>query len=394
MKQTLLACAALSYAALSCAASERGIFGLYGDTPDAKHAWAIHDFNRPYPKQVETPEGKPPSDAIVLFDGTQKSIDENWCDAKGQPTKWRVKDGLFVCTPRSGVACTKRAFGDAQFHVEWLSPLEDAKKHGQLGGNSGVIPMGMYEIQILNSYDPDPNAKVERNYPDGIAASVYAQNPPLVNASRPAGVWQTYDIIFHQPIWKDGKVLHPGTVTVFHNGVLVQDAWELEGMGTHRVKRPLVQHATKLPWRLQDHGDPVPFRNIWIREIPSRWDNTTHSEMSAKEEDVRALREKTASALFAKIDVKVPDAKNVNGILEVLSYSKKPAYLAAAQSLCAGYDAWLKSLSSKDVAANRTYIAGTLKGFDVLIRNKVIGADDYPLRATLEQLNKQLNKKK
>ena len=321
-------------------------------------------------------------------------MDENWCDAKGQPTKWRVKDGLFVCTPRSGVACTKRAFGDAQFHVEWLSPLEDAKKHGQLGGNSGVIPMGMYEIQILNSYDPDPDAKVERNYPDGIAASVYAQNPPLVNASRPAGVWQTYDIIFHQPIWKDGKVLHPGTVTVFHNGVLVQDAWELEGLGTHRVKRPLVQHATKLPWRLQDHGDPVPFRNIWIREIPSRWDNTTHSEMSAKEEDVRALREKTAARLFAKIDVNVPDAKNVNGILEVLSYSKKPAYLAAAKSLCADYDAWLKALSPKDLAANRTYIAGTLKGFEVLIRNKVIGPGDYPLRATLEKLNKQLNKKK
>jgi len=394
MKKILLTYATLACAILPAEAGERGIFGLYGDTPDAKHAWAIHDFNRPYPKQVETPEGKPPSDAIVLFDGTQKSVDENWCDAKGQPTKWRVKDGLFVCTPRSGVACTKRAFGDAQFHVEWLSPLEDAKKHGQLGGNSGVIPMGMYEIQILNSYDPDPDAKVERNYPDGIAASVYAQNPPLVNASRPAGVWQTYDIIFHQPIWKDGKVLHPGTVTVFHNGVLVQDAWELEGLGTHRVKRPLVQHATKLPWRLQDHGDPVPFRNIWIREIPSRWDNTTHSEMSAKEEDVRALREKTAARLFAKIDVNVPDAKNVNGILEVLSYSKKPAYLAAAKSLCAGYDAWLKALPPKDVAANRTYIAGTLKGFEVLIRNKVIGADDYPLRATLEKLNRQLNQKK
>ena len=389
MKKTLLACAALSFAAFPAPAGERGIFGLYGDTPDAKHAWAVHDFNRPYPKQVETPPGKPPSDAIILFDGTQKSVDENWCDRKGNPTKWRVKDGLFVCTPGSGLACTKRAFGDAQFHVEWLSPVADAKKHGQLGGNSGVIPMGRYEIQILNSYDPDPSADVERNYPDGIAASVYAQNPPLVNASRPAGLWQTYDIIFHQPIWKDGKVLHPGTVTVLHNGVLVQDAWELEGMATHRVRIPLRQHATKLPWMLQDHGDPVPFRNIWIREIPSRWDNTTHSEMSAKEEDVRALREQTAAALFAKIDVKVPDAKNVNGILEVLSYSKKPEYLKAAQSLCAGYDAWLKSLPPDKLAANKRYIDGTLKGFNVLIRNKVIGANDYPLRATLEKFSKQ-----
>ncbi len=387
MKKLMLLAATLP--AMCGIGAERGIFGLYGDTPDAKHAWAVHDLNRPYPRQVETQDGKPPSDAVVLFDGTQKSVDENWCDANGNPTKWRVKDGAFVCVPRSGIACTRRAFGDAQLHIEWLSPLDDARKHGQLGGNSGVFPMGKYEIQILNSYDPDPEAKVERNYPDGIAGSVYAQNPPIVNASRPAGKWQSYDIVFHQPIWKDGKVLHPGTVTVFHNGVLVQDAWELEGMSTHRVRRPLVQHETKLPWKLQDHGDPVPFRNIWIREIPSRWANTTHSEMSAKEDDVRALREKTAAALFAKIDVKVPDAKNVNGILEILSYSKKPVYLAAAKSLCAGYDAWLKSLSPNDLAANRTYISGTLKGFDVLIRNKVIGAGDYPLRATLEQLNKK-----
>ena len=385
MKNKILL-AGICGAALCAGAAERGIFGLYGDTPDAKHAWAIHDFNRPYPKQVETPAGKPPSDAIVLFDGTQESVDKNWCAPDGQPTKWRVKDGAFVCTPRSGLACTRQAFGDAQFHVEWLSPLEDARKHGQLGGNSGVIPMGMYEIQILNSYDPDPDAKVERNYPDGIAASVYAQNPPLVNASRPAGVWQTYDIIFHQPIWKDGKVLHPGTVTVFHNGVLVQDAWELEGMGTHRVRKPLVQHATKLPWKLQDHGDPVPFRNIWIREIPSRWDNTTHSEMSGKEEDVRALREKTAAKLFAQVDVATPDPKNVNGALEVLSYSLKPGYVAAAKKLCSGYEARLKALSNQELDAERTFVVGTLKGFNVLISNKVIAAGDFPLCATLRQI--------
>ena len=145
MKNKMLL-AGLCGVALCAGAAERGIFGLYGDTPDAKHAWAVHDLNRPYPKQVETPEGKPPSDAIVLFDGTQKSVDENWCDPNGKPTKWRVKDGTFVCTPRSGMACTRRSFGDAQFHVEWLSPLEDARKHGQLGGNSGVFPMGKYEI--------------------------------------------------------------------------------------------------------------------------------------------------------------------------------------------------------------------------------------------------------
>ena len=373
-------------AALCVGAGERGIFGLYGDTPDAKHAWAVHDFNRPYPKQVETPAGKPPSDAIVLFDGTQESVDRNWCAADGKPTKWRVKDGAFVCTPRSGMACTRQSFGDAQLHVEWLSPVDDARKHGQLGGNSGVFPMGLYEIQILNSYDPDPDAKVERNYPDGIAGSAYAENPPLVNASRPAGMWQSYDIVFHQPVWKDGKVLHPGTVTVFQNGVLVQDAWELEGMSTHRVRRPLVPHATKLPWKLQDHGDPVPFRNIWIREIPSRWDNTTHSCMSAKEADVTALREQTAAKLFAQVDPATPDPKNVNGALEVLAYSLKPDYVAAAKKLCAGYEARLKSRSDKDLDAERTFVIGTLKGFNVLIKNKVVGQDDFPLRATLQQI--------
>ena len=372
--------------ALGAAAAERGIFGLYGDTPDAKHAWAVHDLNRPYPKQVETPAGKPPSDAIVLFDGTQESVDKNWCALDGSPTKWRVKDGAFVCTPRSGMACTRQSFGDAQFHVEWLSPLEDARRHGQLGGNSGVFPMGMYEIQILNSYDPDPNAKVERNYPDGIAGSAYAENPPRVNACRPAGEWQSFDIVFHQPVWKDGKVLHPGTVTVFLNGVLVQDAWELEGMSTHRVRRPLVQHATKLPWKLQDHGDPVPFRNIWIREIPSRWANTTHSCMSGKEEDVKALREQTAARLFAKVDPATPDPKNVNGALEVLSYSMKPEYVAAAKKLCSGYEARLRSLSDKALDAERTFVVGTLKGFNVLVRNKVVAPGDYPLRATLQQI--------
>ena len=367
-------------------AAERGIFGLYGDTPDAKHAWAVHDFNRPYPKQVETPIGKPPSDAIVLFDGTQKSVDENWCDDQGKPTKWRVKDGLFVCVPRSGMACTKRAFGDAQLHVEWMSPVADAQKHGQLGGNSGVFPMGMYEIQILNSYDPDPNADVTRNYPDGIAGSAYAENPPLVNASRPAGEWQSYDIVFHQPIWDGTNLVHAGTITVFHNGVLVQDAWELEGMSTHRVRRPLVPHPTKLPWKLQDHGDPVPFRNIWIREIPSRWANTTHSVMSAKEADVRALREQIAAKLFAQIDPAKPDVRNVNAILEVLSYSKLPKYTDTAKTLCGGYEKMLRSLPEKDLDSVRTYVTGTLKGFDVLLRNQVIAPADYPLYATLQEI--------
>lgn len=367
---------------------ERGVFGLYGDTPDATHAWSVHDLNRPYPVQVETPEGKPPSDAVVLFDGTQRSVDENWCAPDGSPTKWYVKDGCFVCAPKSGMACTKRPFGDAQFHVEWMSPVEDAKKYGQLAGNSGVFPMGMHEIQILNSYDPDPKADVKRNYPDGIAGSTYAENPPMVNASRPAGQWQSYDIVFHQPIWEGDRMVYPGSITVFHNGVLVQDHWELEGLTTHRTRKPLKPYATKLPWKLQDHGDPVPFRNIWIREIPSRTANTTHGGPYARQADVKALREKVAAALSALVDTNACDAKNVNGALEVLAYSKKTAYCCAAARLCGAYEARIKAMDAAAQKAAREEIVGTIQSLCVLIRNNVIAADTYPLFATLDAICK------
>lgn len=213
---------------------------------------------RPVP-EVVTPgvAGKAPSDAIVLFDGKDMS---QWVSAKdGSAAKWKVENDYFEVTKNTSGIATKQKFGDCQLHIEWASPTE-TKGPGQKFGNSGVYLMGLYEVQILNSYE-------NRTYADGMAASVYGQNPPLVNACRPTGKWQSYDIIFHRPIFKNGKVVKPATVTVLHNGVLVQDNFEIIGITTWKKVAVYHPHADKLPLNLQNHGDPVRFRNVWIREL-------------------------------------------------------------------------------------------------------------------------------
>src|SRR5947209_4008987 len=173
---------------------------FYGDAPDEHHPWAVHDPNRPQPKVVtpgtfSTPEqpGKPPSDAIVLFDGSDLS---KWESAKdGGPSKWAVKDGVMQVVPSTGDNRTKEKFGDCQLHIEWAAPKE-VKGDSQGRGNSGIFLMGRIEIQVLDSYH-------NLTYADGHAASVYSVNPPLANALRPPGEFQVYDIVFRRPIYKD-----------------------------------------------------------------------------------------------------------------------------------------------------------------------------------------------
>ena len=218
--------------------------------------WKVHDMSRPKPPVVtpgtaSTPEqpGKPPSDAVVLFDGT--NLDQ-W--SGGQ---WKVEGGAMVA--QGGNIQTKEAFGDCQLHIEWATPTPP-KGESQGRGNSGVFLMGMYEVQVLDSYQSE-------TYADGQAAALYGQFPPLVNASRPPGEWQTYDIIFRAPRFEGDKVKQPARVTVLHNGVLVQDATELMGRSAHKSIPSYAPHPEKLPIRLQDHGDPVRFRNIWIRPL-------------------------------------------------------------------------------------------------------------------------------
>jgi len=285
MKKILLTAAV---GAALCAAAEPS-----GDRPNATHAWAVHDVNRPDPVKIEVVPGRPPSDAVVLFDGTAESVARHWRGADGKsPTKWTVKDGTFICTPGSGSAATAEAFGDCQLHVEWKTPVDDVEGWG----NSGVIFMGAYEIQILDSsaITPSKSPWKPANYADGQAGAVYGQNPPLVNPCRKPGEWQSYDIVFHPPRYEGRRLVDPGSATVFFNGVLVQDAWPFEGRTTW-CRRLGHAEVSQGALRLQDHGHPVPFRNIWIRRIPSRFDNTVCGGPGVKLGDVAKLRRELAA---------------------------------------------------------------------------------------------------
>jgi len=217
-----------------------------------------NDAEIPPPKdepRVVNP-GPPPADAIVLFDGQDLN---QWKNEKDGPAKWDVKDGVMTVN-QTGSILTKQAFGDCQLHVEWATPAE-VKGNGQERGNSGVYLQGHYEVQVLDSYN-------NPTYFHGQAGSVYKQHAPLVNASRKPGEWQAYDIIFHAPRFDAaGKVLQPGTVTVLHNGVLVQDHAEILGATSHIGRPKYAAHPLKQPLLLQDHGNPVRYRNIWIREL-------------------------------------------------------------------------------------------------------------------------------
>lgn len=215
--------------------------------------WTVHDPGRPAPGVVTAGTGaQPPSDALVLFDG---SVSEAWTCAEGPA--WTVQDGALVAG--GGNLSTRESFGDCQLHLEWATPAV-VKGEGQARGNSGVFFMGRYEVQVLDSYQ-------NVTYADGQAAALYGQEPPLVNACRPPGEWQSYDIVFRAPRFAGDALASPALVTVFHNGVLVQHARELLGATRHAAVATYTAHEPQAPLALQDHGDPVRYRNIWIRRL-------------------------------------------------------------------------------------------------------------------------------
>ncbi len=199
-----------------------------------------------------------PSDAIVLFDGKDAS---KWKSQKdGGPIKWQVADGAMTVVKGTGLIETKDKFGDCQLHIEWRTPSE-VKGESQGRGNSGIFLMGKYELQVLDNYN-------NRTYANGQAASIYKQTPPLVNASRGPGEWQTYDVIFTAPVFaEDGSVKAPARITVFHNGVLVQNNTTIWGATQYIGTPNYEKHGPQEPILLQDHGDAVSFRNIWIRPL-------------------------------------------------------------------------------------------------------------------------------
>jgi hypothetical protein len=227
--------------------------------------WLGHDRTRPSPTVVtpgtsstQDQPGKPPTDAIVLFGGSDLSP---WAAMDGQPTKWVVKDGAMECVPGSGYVRTLRNFGDCQLHLEFAVPAK-VEGSSQGRGNSGLFFGGTrYEIQVLDSFE-------NKTYADGSCASVYNQYPPLVNASRKPGEWQSYDILWTAPRFDaDAHLVSAPRITVFHNGVVVQNNVELFGETGWLERAPFRAHPEKLPIALQDHGNPVRYRNIWVREL-------------------------------------------------------------------------------------------------------------------------------
>lgn len=237
--------------------------GIAGLPANAQTQWKPHDRNRPAPKEIDPgtwssqeTAGKAPSDAVVLFDGKDLSA---WVSSKGGPAPWKVADGYFEVVPKSGQIQTNQGFGSIQLHLEFREPSPPVGQD-QDRGNSGVFLMGLYEIQVLDSYQ-------SKTYPDGQVGAVYGQYPPLVNAARKPGEWQSYDIVFHAPKFSaDGKVEKKARVTVIHNGVLIQDDVEIQG--TTSTETPEYKNTSaKLPLALQDHNHPVRYRNIWVRQL-------------------------------------------------------------------------------------------------------------------------------
>ncbi len=216
------------------------------------------EFYSPKIRTVETSPNKAPSDAVVLFDGTNLN---HWISSgdKTQPAGWFLKDGILTVKPKTGNIQTKDAFEDFQLHLEWRSPLE-IKGNGQGRGNSGVFLQGMYEVQILdNNNNP--------TYVNGQAASIYKQQPPLVASTKNKGEWHAYDILYTAPRFNmDGVLIKKGIVTVLHNGVVVQYNTQIEGTTEYIGLPKTVAHGAG-PIILQDHGDLVDFRNIWIRPL-------------------------------------------------------------------------------------------------------------------------------
>jgi hypothetical protein len=236
----------------------------YDDTPFIPGSpWRVHDRNRPQPRVVapgtestQEQPGRAPSDAVVLFDGSSLS---GWVHADGRPATWKIENGYMEVVPRSGNIQSTVQFGDCQLHLEWMaSPNVRGESQGR--SNSGVFLMGRYEIQVLDCYE-------NPTYADGTTAAIYGQFPPLVNACRRPGEWQTYDLVWIAPRFDGERLVSPAFLTLFHNGVLVHYHRALIGPTTHRRVLSYTPHPPAGPLMLQDHGDPVRFRNIWYRPL-------------------------------------------------------------------------------------------------------------------------------
>ncbi len=377
----LLSMVSSLFTVVSTARAASGIPAFYGDPPDEHHPWAVHDPNRPQPNVVapgtfstQQQPGKPPSDALVLFDGTDLS---KWESGKtpGTPAKWVVKDGTLEVNPSTGDIRTREEFGDCQLHIEWAeSPNVSGSSQGR--GNSGIFLMDRVEIQVLDSYH-------NITYADGHAASVYGVNPPMVNPLRPPGEFQVYDILFRRPLYRNGQVVDPGYVTVFVNGVVVQDHTPLEGPTGHMKRTHPTPFPEKGPLKLQDHGNPVRFRNIWYRPLPPNpaeggtdgW--LTAEAATAKRKQIAAEIRQDAATLKNPSNP-VPEMLR---LLESLEYEKDPAAAEQAEVMASKYVADLKALPPDRLESKKDEAKHVNSAFQYVVKFKILPSDWAPGRA-------------
>lgn len=347
---------------------------LYGDPPDKRHAWQVHDTRREAPAIVApgAQPGDAPADAIVLFDGTDLSQWEANTPEKGVPTKWRLVNGALESVKGAGYIRTRQSFGDCQLHVEWATPTE-VKGNSQGRGNSGVFLMGLYEVQVLDCYN-------NFTYPDGQAGSVYGQSPPLVNVSRGPGQWQSYDIIFRQPRFQNGELVREGYLTLLHNGALVQDHWVLEGPTGHKRRTKLRPHDDKLQLRIQDHGNPVRFRNIWIRELPERSGGGLKGPLTDPVA-VQGKRNEIAAEIRQEANATGDSLEKAQLLMESLAYESRPEIERSVVALLSEFLAPLKNADRATVEAKKRPILALRTSVKYLTGKQIVPADFPPLQA-------------
>ena len=306
---------------------------FYGDPPDTHHPWAVHDRHRPQPKVV-TPAvnvGDAPSDAIVLFDGSNSSFERNWrhsTQVDHRAKDWIVKDGYMLVVPGAGSIETVELFGDFQLHVEW-SHTRAISGSGQGRGNSGIFLPGGVEVQVLDNYN-------NPTYADGTVGALYGVMPPAVNALRPPGQWQSYDIIYRRPIIRHGEVLDPGSLTVFLNGVVVQDSTPIEGGGGWRKRKPHNREFPKVgPISFQDHKNPVRFRNVWCRPLRIR---SYEGGLDGRISTDLALNKRREIAKRLRLDAAgQPDIKRMLLLFESVYYEADSVSLEQGEDLAQSF---------------------------------------------------------
>ena len=366
----------LALSLLTTAAFADGAF--YGDPPDATHPWAIHDMNRAQPALVVPgTTSTAPSDAIVLFSGKAEEIEKWISDKNGEPTKWEVKDSVLQCVPGSGYIRTKEEFADCQLHIEWSAPSK-VEGNSQGRGNSGVFLMGQVEVQVLDNYN-------NPSYPDGMASSIYGINPPLGNPLRAPGEWQSYDIIFRRPIFKDGVELDPGYITVFVNGVLTQDHTPLEGGGGHMKRSKPKAFPEKGPLKIQDHGNPVRFRNIWYRPLPKRF--VEGGEYSRMSEEATSKKRAEIAKGIREDAAKLEGHANMLCLIESRCYAENAEAKEFALAAVNDFAAAMKAVPADKIESKKGEILQVAKALRYLAQFKIL-AEEPAARQELEAIIK------